>query len=61
VADFLGVHRGRPIAIEVKAGRDRLSQDQTKFLASWARAGGVAIVARDVPSVARELGIPLLL
>ena len=61
VADFLGVHRGRPVAIEVKCGKDRLSAEQTKFLVHWNQAGGLAIVARDVAEVAKALEIPLLL
>ncbi len=35
VADLIGVHRGRGVAIEVKTGRDKLSEKQAKFLESW--------------------------
>jgi hypothetical protein len=61
VADFLGVHRGMAVAIEWKAGRDKLTEQQAAFLRRWTEAGGIALEARDVPSVARALGIPLLL
>jgi hypothetical protein len=61
IADFLGVHRGRPVAIECKAGRDKLTDDQRRFLERWRRAGGIGMEARDVKTVADTLGIPLLL
>jgi len=61
VADFLGVHRGRPVAIECKAGRDKLTNDQRCFLERWSEAGGIGIEARDVKAVAEVLGIPMLL
>jgi hypothetical protein len=61
IADFLGVHKGRPVAIEVKSGRDKLTDDQKKFLARWRLAGGIGMEARDVKTVAKTLGIPLLL
>ncbi len=61
VADFLGCHRGRAVAIECKAGRDKLTDDQRRFLERWRQAGGLGLEARDVQTVARELGIPLLL
>ncbi len=44
-----------------KAGRDKLTEQQAAFLRRWTEAGGIALEARDVPSVARALGIPLLL
>jgi hypothetical protein len=48
-------------AIEVKAGRDKLTDDQKKFLARWRLAGGIGMEARDVKTVAQALGIPMLL
>jgi hypothetical protein len=61
VADLIGVFRGRGIAIEVKTGKDKLTDAQAKFLESWRRAGGIGIEARDVKTVADVLDIPLLL
>ena len=61
VSELLGVQRGRAVAIEVKAGKDKLTNDQRSFLERWSEAGGIGMEARDVNEVARELGIPLLL
>jgi hypothetical protein len=61
VSDLIGVHRARPVAIEVKAGRDKLTDDQRRFLDRWREAGGIALEARDLKAVAEVLGIPLLL
>ena len=61
VADFLGLHRGRPVAIEVKAGKNKLTADQEIFLRCWRSCGGIGLEPRDVTEVARELVIPLLL
>jgi hypothetical protein len=49
------------VAIEVKVGRDTLSETQARFLENWRRAGGLGLEARDVKTVADELGIPMLL
>jgi hypothetical protein len=61
VADLIGCYRGKAVAIEVKAGKDKLTEDQAAFLRRWQEAGGVALEARDLPTVARALGIPMLL
>ncbi len=61
IADFLGVHRGRPVAIECKAGKNKLTADQEIFLRCWRSCGGIGLEPRDVTEVARELVIPLLL
>ena len=55
------VRRERPVAIEVKLGRDRLTDDQEKFLRRWCEADGIGIEARDAKAVADVLGIPMLL
>jgi hypothetical protein len=49
VSDILGTlpGSGRSIAIEVKIGKDTLSEDQKTFLANVVRCGGIAIEARD--------------
>ena len=61
VADLIGIHRGRGVAIEVKTGKDKLTEKQAKFLEQWRSAGGIGIEARDVKTVADELGIAMLL
>lgn len=54
VSDIIGFHKktGRFIAVEVKAGRDKLSFAQKIFLESVRRGGGVSIEARGVKDVA---------
>lgn len=46
VSDVIGfdAFTGRFLAVEIKAGRDRLSPDQANFLHSVNRAGGLGIV-----------------
>ena len=57
ISDVLGYHlaTGRIAAVEVKAGKDKLSPDQTAFLAGIQRAGGFACCGRDVGQVEAEL------
>lgn len=57
IADFLGIHRGRPVAIETKAGKNRLSQAQREFKKAWEAAGGIYIEARGPEDVCRGLGV----
>lgn len=48
-ADITGIIRpGIRLEIEVKAGRDRLTEAQDSFLAMVKLHGGIAIVAHDV-------------
>lgn len=51
VADILGVYKGKPLAIEVKSLKGIVSQDQESFLNDFAKAGGIALVARSVDDV----------
>jgi hypothetical protein len=56
VSDVLGIlPGGRLIAIECKAPRGRLTAEQSAFLANVVKAGGVALVVRDVRELEREL------
>jgi len=49
-SDIMGVlPDGRFLAIEVKAGKDRLSIEQNQFLKAVADKGGLAIVLADKP------------
>lgn len=56
-ADITGQMRdGRRLEVEAKSARGVLSMDQAGHLARVERAGGVALVVRDVAVLARELG-----
>lgn len=58
VADILGIWRIKPLAIEVKVGRDRLSPVQTEFRVEWERHGGLYILAYGLLDVKTGLGDP---
>ena len=47
VADVLGLLRGKFLAIEVKIGKDRLSDEQDGFLKTIKFHGGYSFVAKD--------------
>lgn len=49
VSDIIGFHRhtGRFCAIEIKAGKDRLSEEQAAFLELVKTSGGVSLVVRN--------------
>lgn len=47
IADIAAIVRGRAMWVEVKAGRDRLSQEQCAFRTEVERAGGLYFVARS--------------
>jgi hypothetical protein len=53
ISDILGFRRsnGQFLACEIKAGRDRLSDDQIAFLDGVKEAGGVAIVIRTMDDI----------
>jgi len=56
VADILGiVGDGKLLAIEVKRGRNKCSEEQTYFLDRIRQGGGVAMVARCVRDVRKGL------
>ena len=46
VSDVLAVYGGHAFAIEVKIGKDRLSQEQEGFLKNFEHAGGAWYVAQ---------------
>ena len=50
VADVLACYKGQLIAIEVKIGRDRLSDEQEGFLLNVRAAGGDSFIAKDFES-----------
>ncbi len=57
VADILGIYRGKPLAIEVKAPGKKLSKDQEFFMECWKLEGGIAITANSAWDVIKALGV----
>lgn len=55
-ADILGIYKGRPLAIEVKSEKGRLSVHQRMFLDSFIKYGGIALVSRSVEQLEKQLG-----
>ena len=53
ISDILGFHRqtGKIIAVEIKAGKDRLSEPQKAFLDEVEKSGGVALVIRTTDDI----------
>jgi hypothetical protein len=49
-ADVHAIFRGRHISVEIKIGRDRVSEYQNKEKDRIERAGGLYFTARDMPS-----------
>jgi Holliday junction resolvase len=47
VSDIIVCHQGRYIAIECKAGKNKLSELQKMFLEKVQQAGGVALVINE--------------
>lgn len=62
VSDILGIwppRSGRLLAVEVKAGKGRLTPEQEAFLREVRDQGGMGIVVRSVDEVVQELGLPV--
>lgn len=57
VADILGIYKSRPLAIEVKNQKGKLSKDQLNFLTEFRQNGGIAMVARSIEEVERQLSL----
>lgn len=57
VSDILGIFKGKPLAIEVKTDRGRVSDAQKDFLKRWNKEGGIGFVARGVDDVIDGLGV----
>lgn len=51
VSDILGIYMGKPLAIEVKSAKGKLSPDQRVFLNEFRVRGGIAILARSTKDV----------
>ncbi|RSK50083.1 VRR-NUC domain-containing protein [Hymenobacter rigui] len=56
ISDVMGYHRptGRVLAVEVKVGKDALSDEQREFLEEVRAAGGFACEGRSLEQVQRE-------
>lgn len=54
VSDILGIYKGRPLAIEVKSAKGKVSPEQKDFLNKFAEMGGLCFVARSVEDVINE-------
>lgn len=50
ISDIIGFHRqtGRFLAAEIKIGKDKLSEEQERFLADVRNSGGIGIVVRGI-------------
>ena len=55
VSDILGIYNARPLAIEVKSAKGRMSPEQVAFQHEFRLNGGIAFVARSVDDVATAL------
>ena len=53
IPDILGYRKSdaRFLAVEIKAGKDRLTQEQADFIVSLQDAGGVAYVVRSIDDI----------
>ena len=49
--DVLGVYRGKFLSIEIKVGKDSLSDEQLQWMNDVNRRGGIAFVARSMRDV----------
>ena len=48
VPDILGIYKGHFFGVEVKTGKDRLSQEQQGFVKSAFYAGGKVFIAKNL-------------
>lgn len=61
ISDIIAIRDGILIAIEVKVGKDKLSDHQEIFLSHIFVAGGIAFVARSLDDVVKELNLKCIL
>jgi hypothetical protein len=55
-SDLIGwCPRGRFVAIEVKAGRGRLSKEQENFINQVCKSGGIGLVCADAKNLQKQL------
>ncbi len=53
--DCSGIWKGKPVAIEVKIGKDRMSQAQIEYKEDFEKAGGIYIIAKTFTQFVEEL------
>ena len=54
-SDVSGIWKGKPVAIEVKIGKDRMSQAQIEYREDFEKAGGIFIIAKTFTQFVEEL------
>ncbi|MDR2095745.1 MAG: VRR-NUC domain-containing protein [Treponema sp.] len=55
--DFMGVTLdGRPLAVEAKSGKGRMSESQKAFREAWVKRCGIFVVARNIEDL-QEAGL----
>ena len=57
IPDIVGIYRGKFIAIEVKAAKGKVSDNQVRKISEINAAGGHAFVARSVDDVINALDL----
>ena len=54
-ADIVGCICGAPVAIEIKAGKDRQRESQKDWQQAWEKAGGIYIIGKSAEGVLAEI------
>ena len=57
IPDRLGIYRGRPLAIEFKSPKGKLTENQERFRSHWESQGGIYILARSIEDLQEGLDI----
>ena len=60
IADRLGIYKGKPLAIEFKSPKGRMSPNQAYFRLQWELEGGLYIECRTLEDLTKALGIKTL-
>lgn len=55
IADLLGIYNGKPLAVEVKTQKGKLTEDQVLWGKRFKEEGGVYVVARCLDDVREAL------
>lgn len=55
VSDIIAIYNGKPVAIEVKSNKGKLTDHQKEFLQDFRLNGGIAMVARSPEDVEDKL------
>jgi len=57
ISDLIGIWEGKPLYIEVKTAKGRVSDHQAVFIDTVKQHGGIAFIARSVEDVMDALNI----